>query len=424
MLMLNVPATVGLVVLGVPIVRVIFEHGKFFRQRHLATAAALQFYAVGLVGYSVVRIVSPVFYALGRNRVPVIVSVIAVLMNAALNIMLVRVMGYRGLALGTSIAALFNAIALFVHPSPEPRRAERTAIDRFGRPHRRRVDGDGGSRLRRGPLDIDADAAAGAPVADRSRLSVTIGDRSGDTCRRCMGAPDRGVPRQHADGSASIPPAYGMKTFRPFGLHGTVVVMASTHFLVDGYGNVLTPLLPLLITNLNLSLAGAGTLQMCFQLANSVAQLGFGHLADRSNPRILLIGGPLLAVAMLPLIGLAPTAWVLAAMLIVGGLGGAAFHPPAAALVHRYAGQSSRLRDVVSHHQRHAGTGDGAAAVCAVRAAIRTGRARRGSSSPGWRCWSACCCGACRPSSACTSPELAAACGHCGHTRSRCRCCT
>ena len=130
-----------------------------------------------------------------------------------------------------------------------------------------------------------------------------------------------------------------MKTVRPFGLHAAVVVMASTHFLVDGYGNVLTPLLPLLITNLNLSLAGAGTLQMCFQLANSVAQLGFGHIADRSNPRILLIGGPLLAVAMLPLIGLAPTAWMLAAVLILGGLGGAAFHPPAAALVHKYAGQ-------------------------------------------------------------------------------------
>jgi FSR family fosmidomycin resistance protein-like MFS transporter len=130
-----------------------------------------------------------------------------------------------------------------------------------------------------------------------------------------------------------------MKAFRPFGLHGTVVVLASTHFLVDGYGNALTPLLPLLITNLNLSLAGAGTLQMCFQLANSVAQLGFGHIADRSNPRLLLIGGPLLSVMTLPLIGLAPSFWTLMAVLIVGGLGGAAFHPPAAALVHRFAGQ-------------------------------------------------------------------------------------
>lgn len=129
-----------------------------------------------------------------------------------------------------------------------------------------------------------------------------------------------------------------MKGFQPFGLHATVLILASTHFLVDGYGNILTPLLPLLITDLKLSLAGAGTLQMCFQLANSVAQLGFGHVADRSNPRLLLIGGPLLAVAMLPLIGLAPGIWVLVAMLIAGGLGGAAFHPPAAALVHRFAG--------------------------------------------------------------------------------------
>jgi FSR family fosmidomycin resistance protein-like MFS transporter len=131
-----------------------------------------------------------------------------------------------------------------------------------------------------------------------------------------------------------------MSRYRPFGLHGTVLVLASTHFLVDGYGNILTPLLPLLITDLNLSLAGAGTLQMCFQLANSVAQLGFGHLADRSRPRLLLIAGPIVAVTILPLVGLAPTAWLLALVLVGGGLGGAAFHPPAAALVHRYAGRN------------------------------------------------------------------------------------
>jgi putative peptidoglycan lipid II flippase len=114
MLMLNVPATVGLVVLGVPIVRLIFERGAFNNFDTMATAAALQFYAVGLVGYSVVRIASPIFYALGRSRVPVIVSAIAVLSNAVLNINLVRTMGYTGLALGTSIAALINATILFV----------------------------------------------------------------------------------------------------------------------------------------------------------------------------------------------------------------------------------------------------------------------------------------------------------------------
>lgn len=112
MLMLNVPATLGLIVLATPIVRLIFERGAFTAADTAATAAALQLYGVGLLGYSVVRIVSPAFYALGHARTPVKVSVATVLFNAALNVMLVQVLGYRGLALGTSIAALFNATLL------------------------------------------------------------------------------------------------------------------------------------------------------------------------------------------------------------------------------------------------------------------------------------------------------------------------
>lgn len=95
------------------------------------------------------------------------------------------------------------------------------------------------------------------------------------------------------------------------GLHPTVLVLASTHFLVDGFGNALTPLLPVLVPRLNLSLAAVGTLQMCYQLANSVAQLGFGYLAglvvpfvgmmaDRAGiePTLLLMSGlPVLAAA-------------------------------------------------------------------------------------------------------------------------------
>jgi putative peptidoglycan lipid II flippase len=111
MLLLNVPAMVGLVVLARPIVAVIFERGRFSAADTAATAAALQFYAIGLVGYSVVRIVSPTFYALRRSRIPVMVSACAVLVNIVLNLMLVRVMGYRGLALGTSITAIINAAA-------------------------------------------------------------------------------------------------------------------------------------------------------------------------------------------------------------------------------------------------------------------------------------------------------------------------
>jgi len=114
MMMLNVPATVGLVVLATPIVRLMYERGAFLPSDTIATAAALQFYAIGLLGYSVVRIASPAFYALGESRTPVTISFISVLANAALNFALVQVMGYRGLALGTSIAALLNATLLLV----------------------------------------------------------------------------------------------------------------------------------------------------------------------------------------------------------------------------------------------------------------------------------------------------------------------
>jgi putative peptidoglycan lipid II flippase len=115
MLFLNLPATVGLIVLARPIIAVIFEHGEFTASDTMATAAALQLYAVGLIGYSIVRIISPTFYALGRSRVPVIVSAASVVVNVVLNVTLVRLMGYRGLALGTSITAILNAsVQLFL----------------------------------------------------------------------------------------------------------------------------------------------------------------------------------------------------------------------------------------------------------------------------------------------------------------------
>ncbi len=121
---------------------------------------------------------------------------------------------------------------------------------------------------------------------------------------------------------------------RRLGLHPAILAAASTHFVVDAYGNLYAPLLPLLIPRLGLSLTMAGTLAMCFQMANSVSQLGFGALADRGRARLLLMAGPILAVIILSTIGTVSSAGLLAAILIVGGLGGAAFHPPAAALVH------------------------------------------------------------------------------------------
>lgn len=126
-------------------------------------------------------------------------------------------------------------------------------------------------------------------------------------------------------------------------LHPTILLMAGAHIAVDGYGNIYAPLLPLLIPRLGLSLAAAGTLTMLFQLAASVAQVGFGHLADRWRPRTLLMIGPVVSVSLLSLIGLATSKTALAAILFAGGLGAAAFHPPAAALAHRLGGDRRGL---------------------------------------------------------------------------------
>ena len=114
--------------------------------------------------------------------------------------------------------------------------------------------------------------------------------------------------------------------------------MACVHMMVDGYGNIFAPLLPLLIPRLDLTLAAAGTLTMLFQLSASVAQIGFGHLADRWRPRLLVMIGPVIAVSVLSFVGAATSPLMLAIILIVGGLGGASFHPPAAALAHRLGG--------------------------------------------------------------------------------------
>jgi putative peptidoglycan lipid II flippase len=112
MLMLNVPATVGLVALATPIVGMIFERGEFSAADTAATAAALAFYAPGLIGYSAVKIAVPSFFALRDSRTPALVSMATVAVNVILNITLAKLIGYRGLALGTALAALFNAGSL------------------------------------------------------------------------------------------------------------------------------------------------------------------------------------------------------------------------------------------------------------------------------------------------------------------------
>lgn len=113
MLMLNVPATAGLMVLAAPIIALLVEYREVTAEDTAGMASALVAYATGLVGYSAVKIASPTFYALRDPRTPVTVSMVSIVLNIVLNVTLVRVLSYTGLALGTGISAIVNAALLY-----------------------------------------------------------------------------------------------------------------------------------------------------------------------------------------------------------------------------------------------------------------------------------------------------------------------
>ena len=115
-------------------------------------------------------------------------------------------------------------------------------------------------------------------------------------------------------------------------------IVSSAHFMVDAYSNMYAPLLPLLMPRLGMSLQAAGTLMMVFQAAASLSQLLFGRMADRGHARALLVAGPLVSAIVLSLIGLVSHQAMLALVLVGGGLGIAAFHPPGAMVAHTVGG--------------------------------------------------------------------------------------
>jgi putative peptidoglycan lipid II flippase len=111
---LTMPATAGLMLLGVPVTRLLYERGAFSAADTQSTATAVFYYAIGLVAYTGVKVLAPAFYALGRPRVPLLASALAVTTNLVMNAALFGTLGFRAVALGTSLASLANAAVLIV----------------------------------------------------------------------------------------------------------------------------------------------------------------------------------------------------------------------------------------------------------------------------------------------------------------------
>jgi putative peptidoglycan lipid II flippase len=124
--LLTVPSAVGLAMLAAPIISVIYGHGKFNVEMTRQTAGALRFYAIGLVSYSVLKVLTPAFYAIGKRKTPMMVSFLAIGLNLFLNWLFTFRLGWghRGLAFSTSLVATINFLLLYALMWRHTRRLE------------------------------------------------------------------------------------------------------------------------------------------------------------------------------------------------------------------------------------------------------------------------------------------------------------
>ena len=111
----TLPAALGLYLLAEPIISLIYQRGVFLAEDSHKTALALQCYAVGLIFYSGIKVISPAFYTINRKWIPMCVSFAVIGCNILLNWFFIFRWGFdhRGLALATSLSALLNFSVLY-----------------------------------------------------------------------------------------------------------------------------------------------------------------------------------------------------------------------------------------------------------------------------------------------------------------------
>jgi putative peptidoglycan lipid II flippase len=125
--LMTIPSAFGLIVLGEPIVRLIYERGAFSPTATSMTALALAGYSIGLAGYAAIKVLSPAFYALNDAKVPMIIGIASIFVNAVGSYYFrewlshygvtpetPHGLGHVGVALATSLVALVNFVALAI----------------------------------------------------------------------------------------------------------------------------------------------------------------------------------------------------------------------------------------------------------------------------------------------------------------------
>jgi putative peptidoglycan lipid II flippase len=116
---LMIPCTLMFVVSSHDMTRLLYEAGRFTPSDTNATAIAIEAYSYGLLGYGLLKVLNSYYYATGRTKFPMIVSLLSIAGNYLANAMLVKQYGHQGLAMTASVMLTLNSFLLIAGMSSD-----------------------------------------------------------------------------------------------------------------------------------------------------------------------------------------------------------------------------------------------------------------------------------------------------------------
>jgi putative peptidoglycan lipid II flippase len=111
-LLFGIPAAAALYVLALPLMATVFFHGAMTASDVVMASLSLQVFAVGLLGFSMVKVAAPTYFAREDTRTPFRIAIVSVVLNILLSLALFRAMGHVGVAFATTTAATVQAYLL------------------------------------------------------------------------------------------------------------------------------------------------------------------------------------------------------------------------------------------------------------------------------------------------------------------------
>lgn len=113
-MIITFPAIIALIVYAKPLTKLLFERGNFDSSATILTSNGVILYAIGIIGASLTMVISRLFYAKKEIWTPVISNIVTTIINVSLSIILVKQMGYLGLAASYSLSVTFNFLVLLI----------------------------------------------------------------------------------------------------------------------------------------------------------------------------------------------------------------------------------------------------------------------------------------------------------------------